>query len=523
MSGAMYLIQGAPTHDALLHRALRRYPERDAFCWDGQVLSYRAIEDLIGRMQAVFARDGLQRGDRCALLTANNPLGWCAGQAALASGLAITWLHPMGSLADHLFQLADFEVSVLVVDGERYADRGRDLAAGHEGLRVRYALSDTDFAQDLLGESERVGTSAMRALAAPADLAAVLYTGGTTGRSKGAIRDQVTYAAMSTSIVADYDLPSRPRFLAVAPISHVSGTLVLPCLLRGGTVHLMPGFDPDRVLDTLSRERINLGLLVPTMIYGMLDHPRLAQSDLSALEMLLYGASPMSPARLIEGMERLGPVFSQMYGLTEAYPMTILRREDHDRADPDRLRSCGVPISSMSVSILDEGGRQVAPGEVGELCARGANVMQGYLNQPEETAHAMRDGWLHSGDMAMADDRGFLYIVDRKKDMVVSGGFNVYPREIEDVISTVDGVSMVAVIGVPDPKWGEAVMALVQRRPGADVDADAVIRVVKQLKGSVHAPKRVEFVDAMPLTAVGKIDKKVLRARFWAEEQRQVS
>jgi fatty-acyl-CoA synthase len=259
------------------------------------------------------------------------------------------------------------------------------------------------------------------------------------------------------------------------------------------------------------------------MIYAILDHPRLAETDLSSLETVFYGASAMSPARLREAIHRIGPVFFQFYGQTEA-PQTVfvLRKEEHDPDDLSRLASCGRPVPWLKVALLDDQGRQVPRGEPGEICVRGPLVMKGYWNKPQQTAEAFAGGWLHTGDIAREDEHGFYSIVDRKKDMIVSGGFNVFPREIEDVLSTHPAVAAAAVIGVPDQKWGEAVKAIVVLRAGMTASSDELAALVKERKGSHHAPKSVEFVDALPLTAVGKPDKKALRRQFWLDEARQV-
>ena len=302
----------------------------------------------------------------------------------------------------------------------------------------------------------------------------------------------------------------------------MAGTKIQPVLSRGGTVHLVNGFVPQQIVDTIARERINMTLLVPTMIYALLDSPALQGADLSSLQLLLYGASAMSPSRLLEGIERIGPVFAQLYGQTEAYPLTYLSKADHDPARPERFASCGLPVAGTQLVLLDEDGREVAPGEVGELCARCPQAMNEYRNQPELSASALQHGWLHTGDMARQDAEGYYYIVDRKKDMVVSGGFNVYPRDVEDVLSAHPAIASVAVIGTPDAHWGEAVTALVTLRPGARVSAEELVNLVREHKGPVQAPKRVEFVDSLPMTAVGKIDKKALRARFWVGQSRQV-
>jgi fatty-acyl-CoA synthase len=260
------------------------------------------------------------------------------------------------------------------------------------------------------------------------------------------------------------------------------------------------------------------------MIYAVLDHPDLDAADLSSLETVMYGASPMSPTRLVEGIERVGPVFAQLYGQTECAGIgTSMSRADHRTDDLTRLTACGFPMPGARVTIRDDDGNEVETGRPGEICVQGASVMQGYFQQPELTAATIGDGFLRTGDVAVCDDEGLVYIVDRKKDMIVSGGFNVFPREIEDVLTTDPTVSAAAVIGVPDDKWGEAVTALVVARPGATVDPEALRQLVRQHKGAVYVPKSVEVVDALPLTPVGKADKKVLRARYWGDRERKVN
>jgi fatty-acyl-CoA synthase len=238
--------------------------------------------------------------------------------------------------------------------------------------------------------------------------------------------------------------------------------------------------------------------------------------------LLLYGASPISPTRLFEGLERIGPVFSQLYGQTECYPVAVLRKADHDRNAPELALSCGFPVDGCEVKILDDADQEVAVGEPGEICVRSPYVMAEYWKRPEQTASALRNGWLHTDDIARADERGYIFILDRKKDMIVSGGFNIYPREVEDVLTNHPGVAMVAVMGVPDEKWGEAVTAFVVARGDLSPTAQELIDLVKQRKGSALAPKRVEFVTSLPLTGVGKIDKKKLRAILWAGRERMV-
>jgi len=503
-------------------RALARYPSRTAFAWPGGSLSYQGATDLIGRMQSVFMRLGFAPGSRVAFLTANRADTWCAGVAAQLSRLAITWLHPLGSLDDQLFQIEDSEAEMLVVDGITFRDRGGELAAKAPGLRSVFTLGPASYGVDLLQAVEAAGSASPRNLAGADDIATLNYTGGTTGKSKGALRYHREYGGFANAILADFEIPDTPRYLTVAPISHVAGTKVLPTLMRGGTVHMLKGFDPEAVFKTIAREKINFTLFVPTMIYVMLDHPALSRTDLSSLELLLYAASAMSPSRLVEGIERIGPVFSQLYGQTECYPVSVLRKGDHDPKTPELFLSCGFPIAACQVKILDQDDQEVATGESGEICVRSSHVMAEYWKRPDITAETLKNGWLHTGDIARIDERGYMFILDRKKDMIVSGGFNIFPREVEDVLSQHADVAMVAVVGVPDDKWGEAVTAVVVARDGAMPNPDELIALVKAKKGSAHAPKQIQFVKELPMTGVGKVDKKVLKAAFWSGRDRMV-
>ncbi|MBT7756261.1 MAG: AMP-binding protein, partial [Rhodospirillaceae bacterium] len=388
----------------------------------------------------------MRRGQRIALLNANRADALLAGFAAQALGLCITALHPLGAYEDQQFILEDGEIDFLLVDTENYLERGAQLAAATERLKQVFTLGPAEYGLDLRAGAEAVGAVSPVLLAQPNDDAMLGYTGGTTGKSKGAMRRHHSYVAMINAVMADFEWPEDIVYLAVAPISHVGGTKIPPTLLRGGRVHMQHGFDPDAVLDAMGAERISAVLMVPTMVNILLDHPKLDDADLSSLELLMYGAAPMSPTRLLEGLERIGPVFCQLYGQTEGYPLTVLRRADHNKDDPDLFAACGNPCTSVHVALLDDDSQPVGKGEVGEICAQAPQVMDNYWNRPEQTAETLAHGWLHTGDMAWADDRGYLYIVDRKKDMIISGGFNIFPREVEDVITTDPAVAMAAVI-----------------------------------------------------------------------------
>jgi fatty-acyl-CoA synthase len=503
-------------------RALRRYPEdRTAFTWGegpdavrGSV-SYGQALDAIGRTQAVLAGAGLGRGSRIGILSGNRVDSWLTATAAWCSGLTVTYLHPLGSLADHLYQLGDAGVQALFVDPAKFAQRGSDLIE-HAGLEHLFTFGPAEVGRDLHAAREQVGASTPVDVADAGELVWLNYTGGTTGRPKGVRYRHSSVLGHSRSILTDFELPAEPRYLAAAPITHVAGTKILPVLHRGGSVHLLDGFTPTGALRAIEEHRLTMALFVPTMIYMLLDDPELDRTDMSSLGLVLYGASAMSPTRLAEGHERLGDVFAQLYGQSECYPISYLSREDHRRGrleDPGLLVSCGFPVHGTSVTLLGPDGAPVATGEAGEICVRGQAAMEGYHDLPELTDEALAGGWLHTGDIGTLDERGYLTIVDRKKDMIVTGGFNVFPREVEDALTAHPDVASAAVYGVPDEKWGEAVTAAVVLKPGATVDEAELIARVRELKGPVQAPKEVRVLSELPLTAVGKIDKKALRAR----------
>jgi len=516
---------GMPIHTGLTIagqtlRALRRYPDRVAFSSEQSSLTYRGTVSLIGQIQAVFSRYELKSGQRVAILSDNSAESWCAAVAAQGLGLSVTWLHPKASLADHVFQIEDSCSTALVVSVASHAERGGELAARCGNDIKTFALGKSDYAVDLLRLAEESGEAPAIDVARPDDIALVHYTGGTTGRSKGAVRsNRAAVAFACVSILADIELPKTPQYLAIAPNSHAGGTNILPAWHRGGTVHLIGKFEADRVLRTIERKRINFTFVVPTMLYSLLDHSDLETTDMTSLQCIYYGAAPASPRRLQEFISRFGPVLSQGYGQTECYPISILRREDH--LTPELLTSCGIPVANCEVSLLDDAGNEVSADEPGEICARTPAAMDSYWQRADLTNETIRHGWVHTGDIAYRDERGYLYIVDRKKDLIISGGFNIYPREVEDALTSHPAVKMAAVVGVPDEYWGEAVAAALVVDPTFKITTEAIIAHVKAQKGSIHTPKHVQFLSELPVTALGKIDKITLRKGFTLSTARQ--
>ncbi|MFC5731559.1 MULTISPECIES: AMP-binding protein [Nocardioides] len=506
------LAASSSTHNSLVVEALRAWPSRTAFVHDDRHISYAETRDLIAQFMRVMHDRGVRAGDAVGILAPNRPEAWMVAVAAQLLGAHSVGMHARAAVEDHVFECADADIRLLVVD-ESFASVAGDLiAAGVESL---LAIGSSEFAPDLLVLAEAVGATPLRANPDVDEntIVEILYTGGTTGRSKGVVQSQRARAAITLASPLAYQLPLEPVYVAAAPITHAAAHFLAPTLIRGGTVVTLNGFRPDEFVDTVKRNRGSVSFLVPTMIYRLLDAG--IDLDMPTLERIVYGAAPMAPTRLIEGHERLGRVFTQIYGQTESLALgTALWSSEHDLDRPERLLSCGRAVPGTRVELLDDDGKPVARGDVGEICVRSAGVMLRYHKLPELTEETLAGGWLHTGDMAKQDEDGYITIVDRKKDFIISGGFNVYTREVEDVLIADPAVAAAAVIGVPDPEWGEAVKAVVVASPGAQIDRARLVARVREAKGAVHAPKSIEIVDELPLTPVGKPDKKALRATY---------
>jgi fatty-acyl-CoA synthase len=507
------------TCSTLVAEALTRYSDRDAFVCGARRVSYREAAAITGQLNRALARHGVRRGHAVAHLGPNAPEAWLAQAASYLAGAHFTGLQGSGSVADHAVVCDDASARVLFA-AESYAEHAEAVVRESATLTGVIHLSD---AGGVVGEPLPGSIAVEPGSAVADDIAWMPYTGGTTGRPKGVMLSQRAMVQQTLSHLSSWGIPERPRYLAAAPISHASGLPVLPVLLRGGTVVLMPGFDPDAWLRIVQEERINYAFVVPTMIYALLDNAKPEDYHLGSLGAVAYGAAPTSIPRLLEAIDRIGPVMHQVYGQSEvAGTATSLRSDEHDPRRPERLGSCGRAVVGADVAVLNDEHVRLPIGEVGELCVLTRAAMSGYRNRPEETAESMRDGWIHTGDMAYRDDAGFFYLVDRKKDVIISGGFNVYSREVEDALAELPCVASVAVIGIPDAKWGEAVCAVVVRQGGDIVREADLIQHVRDRKGPVFAPKSIQFLDELPVTPLGKIDKKQLREPFWKDHGRNI-
>jgi len=490
-----------------LGRASRYYSARTALTPGGVRLSFTELETRVKGIAAALAAHGFKAGDRLALLLPNSPeyielvyaCGWL--------GVIAVPLNTRLSLAEIDRALADATPCGLV--------RHSSLPAPTARISWHRVLD-----QDPLEIRDDLPPGAVYD---PEAILALIYTSGTTGRSKGVM---VTHANILTDIHHfNYwmQYTEGAVYLHAAPLFHIAD---FPAMFAapafGASQVTIPKFDPLTFCEIIQRERVSHTVLVPTMINLLTQFPGTGKFDLSSLAVLAYGGSPMAPDLIRRTKELLPQVkLVQVYGLSEAGFLTGLQDQEHT---PDRLLSCGRPCPGIDLQVTDESGKPVEAGKSGELVARGANIMRGYWNNSEETAVAFRDGSFRTGDIGYQDSGGYFYIVDRMKDMLVTGGENVYSGEVEAVLYAHPAILEAAVFGIPDPKWGELVMACVVLKPGSTLTVDELIAHCRQSLATYKIPRRVEFLDSeLPKSGSGKILKRVLRERFWAKAKRAVS
>ncbi|GAB2631224.1 fatty-acid--CoA ligase FadD8 [Nocardioides ginkgobilobae] len=521
------------THNGhLMVAALKRHRTKPVMHLGDTVLTGGETADRISQYVQAFESLDAGRGTAGALLALNRPEVLFILGAGQTQGYRRTSLHPLGSLDDHAYVINDAEISVLVVDPV-FAERAVGLLEKCPGLEQVLTIgpvpeSLAHVGKDLVAAAAQFEPRPLEAVLLPPDhITSITYTGGTTGKPKGVIGLSQSFSTMSAVQLSEWEWPENPRFLMCTPLSHAGAAFFTPTVIKGGELVVLTKFDPAEVLRTIEERKITATMLVPSMLYALMDHPDSRTRDLSSLETVYYGASPINPVRLKEAIERFGPIFAQYYGQSEA-PMVItyLSKSDHAEAvasgNDARLSSCGRPAAMVRTALLGEDGNPVPVGEPGEICVAGPLLSGGYWKLPEVTAETFRDGWMHTGDVAREDEDGFWYIVDRTKDMIVTGGFNVFPREVEDVVAEHPAIAQVGVIGTPHEKFGEAVTAIVVLREGHELTEQVVHEIqemVKERKGSVQAPKQVITTDALPLTGLGKPDKKALRAQFWTGDR----
>jgi fatty-acyl-CoA synthase len=490
-------------------------PDAPCLTTDQDVRTYAEVRELSSRIAAALAGQGIGPGDKVAILSANDPVAFTTVFAISRLGAVWCPINPRNEAAENRDLLDLFDCRALVFQA-RFAGLVGQIRGDLPKLATLVCLDgELDGAltwqQFLDGGTEYTDTT-------PAgDLAMIVGTGGTTGRPKGVMLTGTNLEIMTAIVLMSYPFEGRPVYLALAPLTHAAGVLCFPILALGGEIVVMRTPDVGAFLDNVERHRVTHTFLPPTVIYMVLGHERLDTTDRSSLQCFWYGAAPMSAARLEEALRRIGPVMAQLFGQTEA-PMMIstLPPRDHFRADgsvaTERLASAGRPAPLVTVAIMDEDGSLLPRGERGEIVVRSSLVMAGYYRDAGATAAASAHGWHHTGDIGYLDDSGYLFIVDRAKDMVITGGFNVYSAEVEQALMAHDAVRDCAVIGLPDDKWGERVCAVVQLQPGSLVDGAELMAFVKKRLGSVKAPKQVEIWPDLPRSTVGKVLKTEIRS-----------
>jgi acyl-CoA synthetase (AMP-forming)/AMP-acid ligase II len=498
--------------------------DRDAPCLecDGVTATYADVQALTGRIAAALVADGVEPGDSVAVLSANDPTAFTSVFGISRAGAVWCPVNPRNEAAENRELLALYGCSVLVFQAA-FAPLVDAIRGDLPDLRTLVCL-DADLPwslgwEEFLGSGETVTEVVDRP--ARDDLAMIVGTGGTTGRPKGVELTGTNLETMTAITLMSYPWPEDrpPTYLALAPLTHAAGVLCFPVLCRGGSIVVMRSPDVGGFLDRVEQHAVTHTFLPPTLIYMVLDHPSLDARDLSSLRCFWYGAAPMSTSRLEEALTRIGPVMAQLFGQTEA-PMMVSTMAPADHFLPsgevarERLGSAGRPSALTTVAIMAEDGTLLPRGERGEIVVRGSLVMRGYHRNPEATAEASAHGWHHTGDVGYLDDDGYLFIVDRAKDMVITGGFNVYSTEVEQAVMTHPAVADCAVVGLPDEKWGERVTAVVQLRPGASLEEGELQRLVKERLGSVKAPKQVEVWPDLPRSKVGKVLKADIKARL---------
>ena len=497
-------------------------PEAPCLTTGGRTLTYFDVQRLSWRVARALDRSGVGPGDKVAILSANDPVAFACVFGISRAGAVWCPVNPRNEAAENRDLLDFFDCTCLIFQAA-FAPLVAKIRSGLPGLTTLVCL-DGDPGHATPFDLWIGPEPAEPWQAEPAgDMVMLVGTGGTTGRPKGVILTGRNVETMSALTLMSYPFRPRPRYLALAPLTHAAGVLCFPVMTLGGEIVIMPKPDLTEFLALIERHRVTHTFLPPTLIYMLLDHPGLAGTDLTSLQCLWYGAAPMSATRLEEALTRIGPVLGQLFGQSEA-PMMIstLAPAEHFRDDgslaTERLSSAGRPTPLTTVAIMDDEGRLLSRGERGEIVVRGSLVMAGYYKNPQATSEATRYGWHHTGDIGYLDEDNYLFIVDRAKDMIITGGFNVYSAEVEQVLLAHPAVQDCAVIGLPDEKWGERVTAVLQLRPGQAVTADDVRAFVKERLGSVKAPKQVEVWPDLPRSKVGKVLKPEIKARLHASE-----
>jgi long-chain acyl-CoA synthetase len=504
-----------------LRRAVQIKPNGIATSFAGRRHTWRECRDRVSRVAGALSALGVRRGDRVAILALNSDRYFELMYALPWLGAAMVPLNTRLATPEIEYILNDSGAVALFVD----AAMSHHLVALADRMpTVREVIWLDDGASpgslrryEELARHEPIADAGAR----DDDLAGLFYTGGTTGRSKGVMLTHTNLVVNALNGVAGIGFTADTTYIHSGPMFHLAdGASTFGVTMSGGRHAFVPRFDPVEVLQTIQAEKVTHAQFVPTMINMIVNHPRFAEFDIGTLAFILYGASPMPEGVLRKAMQVMPHVrLMHAYGMTEAAPIVTLLDPRYTALDgpfAGKLKSCGQTALACEVKVVDAERREVPAGTAGELAIRGANIMKGYWNKPAETEAVLEDGWYYSGDGAYMDAEGFVFIVDRLKDMIISGGENVYSAEVENAISLMPGVGEVAVIGVPDERWGERVHAIIVPRPGATLTADEVMEHCRVQIAGYKCPRSVDFRDQpLPLSGAGKILKRELREPYW--------
>jgi acyl-CoA synthetase (AMP-forming)/AMP-acid ligase II len=509
-------------------------PHGVAYHMDGTDFTFTEIGELSCRIANALLAAGFKKETKGAVWSLNHTRSWTCTLSLFRAGLAWIPVNPRSPLEENNFILESFDAEVIFFT-KYFSESALSLKDKLPKVKLWICIDDAvEGAISLEDFIKNQPSTPPEIIYEPDDVVAVMPTGGTTGKIKGVMNTNrsVSTFCMNFLTAIFYPNDEYPVNLAAAPMTHTAGALSLPCSARGGKVVIITKPEPKAVFEAIAKQRVTEFFLPPTVIYRLLDElppikmflgKLLKRIDFSSVKYLCYGAAPMSVEKLKKALKMFGPIMVGGYGQTEAPAgISTFRPEEHFQggigkvlANDSRLASVGRPQMLTKVEIMDENNNILPTGQTGEICVRGDILMKGYYKDPEKTAETIIDGWLHTGDIGRMDEEGYIYITDRKKDMIISGGFNIYPQEVEQVLWGHPAISDCAVIGVPDEKWGEAVKAVVELKPGKSVTPEELIALCKEKLGSVKAPKTVDITSALPRSTNGKVLKKDLRAEYW--------
>lgn len=515
---------------AMLRWPAENYPDKIAIKFEGQTMTYHRINERINRLANSLIELGFKRGDRVAALLYNSPRAVETRFALMKAGLCMVPINIRQSEEENTYIINHSESEAIIFDDEYLSkwDRMKDQCPG---IRITIVTGESPGAGPISYEEALRSSSPgePEVMVSLDDLERIAYTSGTTGRPKGVMKTIGNDLARLRNdfMNQDYLTSCQDTMLNVAPLTHAARELLRKHYLKGACNIICRHFDETEVLETIQEERVSAAMFVPTMIVRLILHPRIREYDLSSLRRVYYGTAPIAADKLRLACDIFGNVLRQSYGLSEAtQPVFLLFPEDLEISDEEkramRLTSAGRVALGIEARIVDTQGQDVPQGETGEILIRGENVMEGYWRDPEATQKVLKNGWFCTGDIAWRDEDGFFYIVDRKKEMIISGGFNVYPREVEQAIESHSAVAEAAVIGVPDETWGETVKALVVLKPNGIATEEEIIEWCKTKIASYKKPRSVEFVESLPKNFQGKVMHRILRDHYWRDRERKI-